>query len=209
MDRKTLLLAISLIAFSTLAAAQTPAAKAPAKAQATPAANAPICNGGNCLMFITSVTNLNGNLGGLTGADATCQARADAASRPGKYKAWLSDTTQGPATRFTQSPRPYVRVDGVVVANNWTELISGALQEVLLDEKGAASVGTVALTNTGADGAPGGAGGSNKNCMDWTSNKPGPLANNGNPGSFKDRRWTFNSAGACEDSVGSLICVQQ
>jgi hypothetical protein len=91
-------------------------------------------------MFISSV-DLNGNLGGLLGADATCQARANAA--------------------------------GLI------------------------------------DGSAGGAGGSNKHCADWTSNAPGPFANNGNPGLFTDKRWTYNSATACEDTAARLICVQQ
>ena len=159
-------------------------------------------------MFISSV-DLNGNLGGLLGADATCQARANAAGLPGTYKAWLSDSTQSPSTRFTQSTRPYVRVDGEVVANNWDELTSGSIQQVLLDEKGAPSTDSLAWTNTTSDGTPGGAGGANKHCSDWTSNAPGPFANNGNPGLFTDRRWTHNSATACEDTAARLICVQQ
>jgi hypothetical protein len=158
-------------------------------------------------MFISSV-DLNGNLGGLPGADKTCQARANAAGLPGTYKAWLSDSTQSPSTRFTQSTRPYVRVDGEVVANDWAELTSGSIKTVLLDEKGTPSADSLAWTNTTSDGTPGGAGGSNKHCSDWTSNAPGPFANNGNPGLFTDNRWTHNSATACEDTAG-LICVQQ
>ena len=84
-----------------------------------------LCNGGNCRMFISSV-DMNGNLGGLRGADATCQARATTARLPGTYKAWLSGSNDSPSTRFTQSTRPYVRVDGQVVANNWDELTIGA-----------------------------------------------------------------------------------
>ena len=40
-----------------------------------------------------SSTSYNGNLGGLTGADAKCQSRAAAAGLTGTYKAWLSSTT--------------------------------------------------------------------------------------------------------------------
>jgi hypothetical protein len=43
-------------------------------------------------VFVTSTT-YNGNLGGLTGADAKCQARADAAALGGTWKAILSDGT--------------------------------------------------------------------------------------------------------------------
>jgi len=168
----------------------------------------PLCNGGTCRMFISSV-DMNGNLGGLRGADATCQARATAARLPGTYKAWLNDSNESPSTRFTQSTRPYVRVDGQVVANNWDELTSGAIQNVLLDEKGAPGGDTLAWTNTLIDGTAGGMGGANKHCSDWTTSAPGPFANNGNPGLFTDKRWTQNSATACEDTAARLICVQQ
>src|SRR5207248_2675590 len=54
------------------------------------------CTGSACVVmvnkrvFVTSVM-YDGNLGGLAGADAKCQARATAASLSGTYKAWLSD----------------------------------------------------------------------------------------------------------------------
>jgi hypothetical protein len=178
------------------------ASKTGAAAQAPTSA----CNGGTCRIFITS-TDVNSNVGGLTGADAVCQARATSVSLTGTYKAWLSDSTDSPSTRFTRSTHPYVRVDGMVVATNWTELTSGSIQNVLLDEKGSAT-DALAWTNTTIDGSPGGPGGSNKNCSNWTSNKAGPFANNGNPGGLKDKRWTHNSATACED-LARLICVQQ
>ena len=192
-----LFLIFVLADFALSQAAKTSAAQAPASA----------CNGGTCRIFITS-TDLNSNLGGLTGADKICQTRATSASLPGTYKAWLSDSTDSPSTRFTRSTQAYVRVDGMVVANNWTGLTSGSIQNVLLDEKGSPATDALAWTNTTIVGTPGGPGGSNKNCSDWTSNKAGPFANNGSPGLIRDKRWTDNSATACED-MARLICVQQ
>lgn len=92
---------------------------------------------GACLAFVTSTVH-NGNLGGLTGADAICQARAAAGglpggSEPGTYKAWLSDTTGSPATRFrcTQdscSSQGYKRVDDAPIASDWSTLTDGTLE---------------------------------------------------------------------------------
>jgi len=47
-----------------------------------------------CTVFTTSTFH-QGNLGGLAGADAICNARAAEASLPGIYMAWLADQTRG------------------------------------------------------------------------------------------------------------------
>lgn len=49
-------------------------------------------------IFVTSLS-YNGNMGGISGADANCQARATAASLPGQYRAYLSDSTQDAVCR--------------------------------------------------------------------------------------------------------------
>ncbi|MCA9638983.1 MAG: DUF4215 domain-containing protein, partial [Myxococcales bacterium] len=77
-------------------------------------------------VFVTS-TLYQGNLGGLAGADAKCQARAQAAGLPGTFLAWLSDNTNNPNTRFTKSMGPYVLVNGTKIANNYTDLTDGTL----------------------------------------------------------------------------------
>jgi hypothetical protein len=55
-----------------------------------------------------SGTKFTGALGGLIGADQQCAALAGAAGLSGTYRAWLSDDTGSPATRFTPSTVPYV-----------------------------------------------------------------------------------------------------
>jgi hypothetical protein len=88
-------------------------------------------------VFVTSQA-FDGNLGGLAGADQKCNDAAAAAGLFGTYKAWLSDDTGSPSTRFTQSDRPYALVDGTVVADDWADLTDGALQNrINLDEHGA------------------------------------------------------------------------
>jgi cysteine-rich repeat protein len=84
------------------------------------------------IVFVSSQL-YDANLGGLAGADAKCQALADAASLPGTYLAWLStDEVNGtPATRFTQSAMPYRTVTGVTIADNWADLIDSTLDSQL------------------------------------------------------------------------------
>ena len=62
------------------------------------------------------------NLGGLAGADATCQTLAENAGLQGTYRAWLSDSTISAAQRLTHNKGPYVRTDGVIVAHDWDDL---------------------------------------------------------------------------------------
>ncbi|KKQ77905.1 hypothetical protein A3B42_02920 [Candidatus Daviesbacteria bacterium RIFCSPLOWO2_01_FULL_38_10] len=81
-------------------------------------------------VFITS-TAYNGNLGGLSGADSKCQARADAANLGGTWKAWLSDDVSSSATRLNHSSVPYKTLDGKVVADNWDDLTDGSLQNAI------------------------------------------------------------------------------
>jgi hypothetical protein len=77
-------------------------------------------------VFITSQL-FGANLGGLDGADAKCQALADAADVKGVYRAWLSDTTGSPTTRFTRSTIPYRLVNGTTIANDWSDLVNGSI----------------------------------------------------------------------------------
>jgi len=116
-------------------------------------------------VFVTSTTH-NGNLGGLSGADAICQGLADAASLPGTYMAWLSDSTGTPDTRFVKSTSPYTLIDGTILADDWDELIDGSLNaRINLDEIGSVPYPPQVWTNTKNDGKA-----FNPNdCNDWTS----------------------------------------
>jgi hypothetical protein len=85
-------------------------------------------------VFLTSVKG-NGNLSswpdaggktGLTAGDTICQSRATTAGLTGNFKAWLSDSTTNAVDRIT-SDGPWVRLDGVKVADNKADLIDGMI----------------------------------------------------------------------------------
>ena len=121
-------------------------------------------------VFITS-KSYNGNFGGRAGADSICQALATASGLSGTYKAWISDSSTGPSTTFTQSVYPYRLVNGAPVAKNWTALVSGAISNAItIDERGVAppppSFGFYAWTNTTTAGVPSSSSG---NCANWTT----------------------------------------
>jgi len=98
----------------------------------------------NMSFFVTSAgPGKGGDLGGLAGADAHCQALAQAAGSTGKtWRAYLSSNTPagGQATnaRDRIGNGPWQNAKGVVIARDVTDLHANANinKETLLDEKG-------------------------------------------------------------------------
>ncbi|AKU95532.1 Tryptophan synthase alpha chain [Labilithrix luteola] len=114
------------------------------------------------LVFLSSAS-YNGNLGGLAGADAKCQALASAASLPGTYKAFLSDSTTTASSRLSRPGGAYKLVNGTVVAKDAAAFFSSThASAIVVDENGGTSGGEV-WTGSGSNGI--GSGG----CSNWTS----------------------------------------
>lgn len=80
--------------------------------------------------FVTSATSVTGNLGGLTGADATCQRLATAAGHTGTWRAYLSverdpsNGNQPTNARDRIGTGPWYNANRVLIANNLSELHS-------------------------------------------------------------------------------------
>lgn len=171
-------------------------------------------------VFVTS-TRFNGNLGGLTGADAKCQDRANAANLGGTWKAWLSDSTTSASSRLNHSNSSYVRTDGKVVANNWADLTDGTLQNPIeITELGArltapASCSWCAFgfpwTNTNNEGNPI-ISEANRICNNFTSS-----AATGDTTSFRQgyafgtspSQWTIYPVTSDCNSANELYCFEQ
>jgi hypothetical protein len=137
----------------------------------------------NVSMFVTSATSVTGNLGGLAGADATCQRLATAAGLGGSaWRAYLS--VEGDAANGNQPTHardrigtgPWYNANRVLVANNLAELHARSGDAALfLDERGQringqwtgspAPVEHDVLTGSNADGTLL----SGLTCADWTS----------------------------------------
>jgi hypothetical protein len=164
--------------------------------------------GGSCRAFLTS-TEHTGNLGGLAGADAQCQERAEAADLPGTYKAWLSDSTESPATRFTRSSGPYQLLNGTTIATNWDDLTDGTLAAAIgLTETGSLIHDGAAWTNTDPDGTPASA---TEHCTDWSAIGGGTQGIVGLTGLTTEpatETWTNAGQGQCSLTT-HLYCFQQ
>jgi hypothetical protein len=185
------------------------------------------CTGGACSVgggtksvFITSAA-YSGNMGGLTGADAKCQMHATNAGLSGTFMAWLGDSTNGPANRFTKAGGPFVLAKrGITVANNWAELASDTHQHALdSDENGSTSLplgtGTCASStgghqfwsNTYVDGTKWMGYGS---CSDWTStaNTGEEVVGRTDLATAGWYLWCHGGGVTC-GAVNPLFCVQQ
>jgi hypothetical protein len=139
---------------------------------------------------------------GLAAGDKICQARATAAglANPTTYKAWLSTFSINAVDRLT-SVGPWVRLDGVVIADSKADLTDGVLfTAVTFNEYGVGN-DTFLYTGTAATGLSSGF-----TCVNWTSAGAGDAAHKGRQ-DFATSRWTDDGTMACSTS-GRLICFE-
>jgi hypothetical protein len=135
------------------------------------------------LVFLTSAM-YDGNLGGLSGADAKCAALAAAAGLPGTFRSWLS----GADSSFTHSTVPYRLVDGTEVAANWNGLSGSLMHAIDKDEHGAVIADGYAWTQTTAYGQHVQSSIDAENCVGWTSN-----ASSTDPNDYRHFGWVGNA----------------
>jgi hypothetical protein len=173
-------------------------------------------------MFITSGTD-DGNLGGLTGADATCQAEATAAGLHGTFVAWLSSSTNDAYCRvhgrtgmrssacglgtLPTGAGPWIRRDGLP----FMELVGGAPRNFtppIIRADGTIAPGATAgsglkiWTNTSRDGSPAGA----TSCTDWTSSALAETTVTGDTAAVM--YWPNGSTSSCNFATGRLVCME-
>lgn len=167
------------------------------------------CAAGGCARraFILS-TGVSANLGGLTGADTKCQNDAVASALGGTWKAWLADATGSPATRFTQTG-VFVRVDKTtIIANDWADLIDGALDNAVLTQANGTTppIGSC-WTNVATGGTAAGGG----NCSNWTSTLSSGSGSRGQH-NLMDSSWTNSGSQNCDPALipgARLYCFEQ
>lgn len=157
-------------------------------------------------VFVAS--RFSGNLGGIAGADATCNDHAATAGLSGTYLAWLSDGVVSPDTRFTRSPGSYVLVDGTLVALDYVDLTDGTLlSPINLTADGSPPFPTRVWTNVTPDGLPTGltAGFHCNGWLDPTSSFSGSFGLN----TAADTTWTAAGSITCDLNQVFIYCFEQ
>lgn len=172
----------------------------------------PVPSTGLNRVFITNAT-FTGNLGGLAGADIKCQTAATTAKLGGNWKAWISAGQESASTRLVHKTTVYKLINNTVVANNWTDLTDGSLQNLITTtESGVATTGNV-WTNTLGNGNvsnPDSSAACDAGGGFWTAS-----VSTGNIQSFggistnsSNNFWTYGVGAGCQ-STYHLYCFEQ
>lgn len=171
------------------------------------------------LVFLSSVAYTGGEIEGAEKAHEKCQALALTAALDNapNFKAWISDALFNPASDFTHAIVPYVRLDGVRIADDWNDLtLNGPDEGLYVTEKGVSLPGTYVWTGTAPNGtlAP-----NTLTCQGWSKSNPGDKGNAGLSGVDKvqeqawiqwneNKQWTTYTAYGC-DLPYRIYCFEQ
>jgi hypothetical protein len=161
---------------------------------------------GDHVVFITTAQP-TGAIGGLAMADGICQTEAVKSKHPAvggrAFQAWLSDTLTSAAARYDKPAGRYVMPSGIVVANDFAELLSGKLAHPIVENAdGATAPNTRVWTGTLPDG-----GRSGSNCNNWLTNLDNFVGTTGRVDA-SDVNWTFAYNEVCSDDW-PLYCISQ
>lgn len=170
------------------------------------------CSNGVCdhNVFVTSVGNLDGALGGTAGADATCQNLATVAGLYGSYAAWVSVGVDDVASRLGTTKTDGGRIvnHGKIIAANFAALATGDLQNPIeIDESGnLVTTAKQAITNTDTSGHTVKAAATDA-CTGFTKSMglscAGLLVNTA-------QNWTdLHCSWACVSKVYHLYCIEK
>lgn len=199
---------VSLVFLLMLSKAHSNPTMYPIIGQLMPKGTPPACGTGNSCAFVTSTT-YNGNLGGVSGADSICVTRATAADLPGAatYKAWIaSSAADDPESRFIQSTNAYLMPNGTKIADNWTDLTDGSLDNNFnRDEFGVTiSSPTYVWSDVGTNGTYLN---DSNSCTGWTTSSTGVSGKDGAT-ILTSSFWTNNSVNNC-GVAKRIYCIQQ
>ena len=152
-------------------------------------------------VFVTNTVQ-NANFGGLDGADQLCATQAADAGLGGDFKAWLSTRSLSASDRLAHADGPYVLVDGILLADDWDDLVDGFIAAPInLDASGAVRTGDT-WTGTLATGASY----ANDDCAAFASGSDG-FALCGSTATI-GAGWTQSATPDCSTEL-RLYCIEQ
>jgi hypothetical protein len=152
--------------------------------------------------FVTSSVH-DGGLGGLSGADAICNARAQEAGLAGKFVAWLCTFSVNAKDRISDRTWHDTSSQSNIIAHSKSDLIDGSLENPLRYDENGQVPDPPAFVWTGTQ--PDGTSRLGFVCGNW--NNLGDIGANGDSESM-DSNWTTNQVGkVCGDRL-RLYCFQ-
>lgn len=176
--------------------------------------NIPTQSSSDIRVFVTSTT-YDGNLGGLAGADAKCQAAADDPNKDGNtsdklggiWKAWLSGTSISVVDRITRTSGKYKLLDDTIIAQGWTDLTDDSLLKPIDITESNTKLSTArnVWTGTSMNNLSQKRNPFTDNCLQWSSGRSEGIAGNT---SFSNSAWTSKDRPRCSTSA-SLYCFEK
>ena len=175
------------------------------------------------IAFISSLGYKGGELGGVEGAHIKCQALAKQAKfdNAAEFMAWISDGQRSPLQDFDHGPEtiglPYVRPDGIRIADDWDDLIlNGPGDGIIVTETGELLLNKGVWTGTAPSGE---AFDPAATCKAWSSSKPVDQSLIGVSGVDKQqvqewmqwataKQWTLFKTAGC-NFIHQIYCVEQ
>jgi len=154
-------------------------------------------------VFVTS-TSWNGNLGGVSGANAKCQAAANSAGLSGTYKAWISTSSSSPSSSFAKSSNGYEDTKGNKIADSWSDLTDGSIDRKINYTEGGSTFTKGVWTGTTKNGT---LESSTRTCSNWTTNSSSKKGRRGYS-NYSSSAWTDYYTSTC-NGTRSLYCFQQ
>ncbi len=137
---------------------------------------------------------------GVAAADLLCGLEASKAGLPGTFRAWISTSQVGAASRFVDKAPRYSALDVEILTN-----IGSPPVVAIPDVKGAAlPTPSLVWTGTGSDGMWSSGGG---DCGAWASATPVVKGLVGDPNATSTA-WTNSKSVACSPTTARLYCIQ-
>ncbi|MEZ4384141.1 MAG: hypothetical protein R3A79_22600 [Nannocystaceae bacterium] len=164
------------------------------------------CTWDGVIAFVTNET-FQGDLGGLTGADARCRTAAKNAglTSPDGYRAWLGISPEDAASRIPQVDRPYYRLDGEKIAENAADLLDGKLlASIAVTELKGTLMFAPVWTNSSGDGSVASL---TEDCQSFSSSSENEAGGVGLSGKT-DETWTNFGPSTC-DRYRRLYCFSE
>ncbi len=165
------------------------------------------CRSINHRAFVTQ-TIQNGDLGGLSGADAICQAQADAAGHAGTWKAILSDRTIDARDRIVLSGPVYAAGHPLTkIVDDEAELWSGTLHSRIVHAASGLSVSGPVFTGSDAAGRVMTNANGPMDCNGWTNGTSLYVARTGAATTLADdASWISQGQQSC-GTAQRLYCI--
>lgn len=164
-----------------------------------------LCAAAACRLVFVTAAKVTGSLSGAAGADVVCNNEAQKnptlASRT--FKAWISEAASSAESRLSHAAMSYRRLDGVLVASDWNDLVDGNLAAPInVDQFGSVLIADV-WTGTNTAGQP-----TAVTCNNWRAFPDGGFST-GTAGRTErtDGGWTMGKTYPCGTSA-RLYCIE-